>query len=80
MFEVSLKMKKWTGKTIGNYTILEKLGAGADGEVYKAKHVILEKTVAIKFLNLFTVGDETKQQSLERFLREGRAIDRKSVV
>lgn len=67
-------------KYIGNYRIIDQLGAGGMGIVYKAHHDSLKRMIALKVMRPDLARDQT---FINRFLREGRAaanVDHPNVV
>src|SRR5882724_6076889 len=60
-----------TGTQVGSYRILEKLGQGGMGEVYKAEDTRLKRLVAIKVLRRDKVAS---QPGKLRFLQEAQAV------
>jgi serine/threonine protein kinase len=60
-----------SGTTFGRYTIVDFVGAGGMGEIYKARDTRLDRTVALKIL-----PQSTDAERRQRFEREARAISR----
>jgi len=64
----------YVGKTVGGrYRIIERLGSGGMSSVYLAKHVLIDRLVAVKTLRRDLAADPVQR---DRFLREARAVNR----
>ena len=57
------------GKSISHYRIIEKIGAGGMGVIYKSQDTKLERLVALKFLPLAIASDPATK---ERFIQEAK--------
>jgi eukaryotic-like serine/threonine-protein kinase len=69
--EAKLKVGRLTGKVVSHYRVLEVIGGGGMGLVYRAEDLKLGRPVALKFLPE-EVGDDAKAR--ERFEREAKAV------
>jgi len=67
------------GRTISHYKILEKLGEGGMGVVWKAEDTQLRRTVALKFLSSETVGNEDVKARLIREAQASASLDHPNI-
>jgi serine/threonine protein kinase/DNA-binding response OmpR family regulator len=71
----ALRERRFADLLIGNYDVLDRLGAGGMGTVYKARHRRMKRVVAIKVLSRSVAGSE---KFVQRFQREVEAVARLS--
>jgi serine/threonine-protein kinase len=67
-------------RRLGHHELLEKVGGGGMGMVFKARHLILDRIFALKIINAGALADE---KNIQRFLREARAaaeLDHPNIV
>jgi serine/threonine-protein kinase len=67
------------GKTISHYKILEELGRGGMGVVYKAQDTKLKRTVALKFLTPQALGDEAEKSRLVHEAQAAAVLDHPNI-
>ena len=65
-------MSDLTGKTLGNYRIIERIGRGGMATVYRAYQPALERYVAVKVIHPQLASDD--EQFLKRFQREAKSV------
>jgi serine/threonine-protein kinase len=67
---VSMRLKR--AREIGSYALVEKIGEGGMGEVWRAKHRLLARPAAIKLIraDALGVGGRAREAALQRFERE----------
>src|SRR6266536_5489846 len=65
---------------IGKYKILEKIGEGAMGEVYKAHDPILNRFVAVKTISAELGGDDTLRRRFEREAQSAARLNHPNII
>ncbi len=66
------------GLPLGHYRLMEKLGEGGMGEVWRARHHLLARPCAIKLIRPELLGESRREVATERFRLEARTIARLS--
>jgi DNA-binding NtrC family response regulator len=64
------------GVPLGHYRLMEKLGEGGMGEVWRARHQLLARPCAIKLIRPDMLGESKREAATERFRLEARTIAR----
>ena len=66
------------GVPLGLYRLMEKLGEGGMGEVWRARHQLLARPCAVKVIRPDRLGESNREKTIERFRLEAMAIARLS--
>jgi tRNA A-37 threonylcarbamoyl transferase component Bud32/tetratricopeptide (TPR) repeat protein len=66
--------------TIGKYKIVEKIGAGAMGDVYKAQDAVLNRSVAIKTIAAELGADDTLRKRFEREAQSAARLNHPNII
>lgn len=76
------ELSRGNGKSLvlGNYVLLEKIGAGGMGEVYKAEHRRMHRFVAVKVLPAATMSDPATVARFEREVTAAARISHPNIV
>jgi eukaryotic-like serine/threonine-protein kinase len=78
-FESPIRKPDLSGRSISHYRVLEKLGEGGMGEVWKAEDTQLRRTVALKFLSSETIGNDEVKVRLIREAQASASLDHPNI-
>ncbi len=67
------------GRTVSNYRVLAKIGMGSSGAVYKAEHLTLGTSVALKFIHPENLWDPDNRTRFAREARSAASLDHASI-
>ena len=65
---------------IGRYEILERIGAGGQGTVYRARDTVLDRVVAVKVINQPVTDDPAYLEALQREARLAAGLDHPNIT
>ncbi len=63
-----------TGDQVGRYIVVNQIGSGAMGVVYRAYDPQLDRSIALKLVRVLSAGDESTEHARQRLLREAKAM------
>lgn len=80
-FQAQLALSgKASSLVIGSYVVLEKIGQGGMGQVYKARHKTMKREVALKVISPAVVKDETSRRRFQREVEAAAQLNHPNIV
>src|SRR5574340_272217 len=68
-----LEQNRYIGRKVGNYRLVEKIGSGGFGSVFRAEHILIDRLVAVKLLLNVHFDTELDRDS---FIKEARVLEK----
>jgi serine/threonine protein kinase/formylglycine-generating enzyme required for sulfatase activity len=80
-FQAQLALSgKASSLVLGSYVVLEKIGQGGMGQVYKARHKTMKREVALKVISPAVVKDETSRRRFQREVEAAAQLNHPNIV